>query len=65
MRMDAGRLEPRTLGELPQDEKCAGAGESATSGIEEELGPVAAVEMWPAECEIAADGLGGRTTQWH
>ena len=60
VRVDATRLEPGAVGELAQDQECAGAGERAAAGVQEELGPVAAVEMRPAEREVAAHGLGGR-----
>ena len=59
MRMDATGLEAGTFGELPQDEECARAGQRAAACVQEEVGTVAAVEVWAAEREIAADGLGG------
>ena len=59
VRVDAPRFEPRLLGEPPQDQKRAGARQRATAGVEEQVGPVAPVEVRPTECEIAAHGLDG------
>ena len=59
VRMDAVRVEPGFLGELAEDQEGAGAGEGAAAGVQEELGPVAAVEVRPAAREVAPQGLGG------
>ena len=63
VRMDATGLEAGPFGELPQDEERAGAGQRAAACVQEEVGTVAAVEVWAAEREIAADGLGGRAAE--
>ena len=60
VRVDATRLEPCAFGQLAKDQERAGAGERAAARVEEQLGPVAPVEMGPAEGEVAAHGLGGR-----
>jgi len=57
VRVNALRLEPGFLGESPQDEKCAGAGQRAAARVQEELGPVAAVELGTAEREVAPNRL--------
>ena len=61
--MHAPRLEPGPVGQLAQDQERAGAGERAAAGVEEEVGPVAPVEVRPAEREVAAHGLGGRPAE--
>ena len=48
VRMDPLRVEPGLRREPPDDEKCAGAGERPALGVEEELGPMAPVEVGPA-----------------
>ena len=58
VRMDALRLEAGLLGEPAQDQERAGAGERPALRVEEELGPVAAVEVRPAAGEVAAQRLG-------
>ena len=63
MRMDATGLEAGPFGELPQDEECAGTGQRTAACVQEEVGTVAAVEVWAAEREIAPDGLGGRAPE--
>ena len=45
VRVDALGLEPGLRGEAPQDQERAGAGQAAALGVEEQLGPVAAVEV--------------------
>ena len=45
VRVDAPRLEPGLLCEAAQDQEGAGAGERAALCVEEQLGPVAAVEV--------------------
>ena len=59
----ASRLEAGPIGELPQDEERTGARQGAAAGVQEEVGSVAPVEMRPAECEVAADGLGRRSAE--
>ena len=63
VRMDTARLEAGAVGEFLEDEERAGAGERTAARVEEELRPVAAVEMRAAEGEIAAHGLGGGTAE--
>ena len=63
VRMHPARLEAGAVCELAEDQEGAGTGESATAGVQEELRPVAAIEVRPAEGEVAAHGLGGRATQ--
>ena len=46
--MDAAGLEARDLGELAQDEERARSRQPAAARIQEELGPVAHVEVRPA-----------------
>jgi hypothetical protein len=58
VRMDALRLEPGLLGEPAQDEECPRAGQRAATGVHEEIGPVAAVEVRTPEREVPAHGLG-------
>ena len=60
MRVDALRLEPGFRREAPQDQERAGAGEAASAGVQEQLGPVPPVEERPAAALVAADRLGGR-----
>ena len=57
VRVDAPGLEPGGLGEPAQDQERARAGERAALGVQEELGPVAAVEVGPAAREVAAERL--------
>ena len=63
--MDALGLEPGLLGKSAQDEERARARERAAARVQEEIGPVAAVEMRPAQGEVAARGLGRRASQGH
>jgi hypothetical protein len=63
MGVHACGLQPGAVGELAEDEERAGSGECAAAGVEEELGAVAAIEVRAAEREVAADGLGGRTSE--
>ena len=63
--VDARRLEAGLLGELPQDEERAGAGQRPAAGVQEELGAIAAVEVRAAEREVAADGFGGGPAERH
>src|SRR5262249_26260427 len=50
-------LQAGPLGEAPQDEERASPSQWAAPRIQEELGPVAAVEVGPATREGAAQGL--------
>ena len=50
--MDAPGLEPGPVGELAEDEERPRAGERSAAGIQEELRPVAAVEMGPSEGKV-------------
>src|SRR5215212_393726 len=59
MRVDAFWLEPGLTRQLAQDQERARARERATLGVEEELGAVAAVEMWSAVRQITTQCLGG------
>jgi hypothetical protein len=59
VRVDAPRLEPGCGCEAAQDEECARAGERAALSIQEELVPVAPVEVWPPPGVIAAQGVNG------
>jgi hypothetical protein len=63
--VDATRLETSTVGQLPQDQERAGAGERSSACVQKELWPVATVEMRAAEGEVAANGLGGRAPERH
>ena len=63
VRMHPARLEAGAVCKLAEDQEGTGAGERPTAGVEEELGPVAAIEVRPAEREVAAHGLGGRAAQ--
>ena len=54
MRMDALGLETGRCCEASQDEECAGAREPAALGVQEELGPVALVEVRATAREVAA-----------
>src|SRR6266446_4660878 len=56
MGVDALRLEPGRPGEAAEDEEGARTGQCPALGVEEELGPVAAVEVRPAAREVAAEG---------
>jgi len=64
VRMDASGLEAGTVGELAQDEERAGARERSASRVQEELRPIAAVEVRPPEGEIAAHCLCRGTPEW-
>src|SRR6187551_635967 len=57
VRVHALRLEPGLDGEAAQDEEGARAGERAALGVQEEVGPVALVEIRPPAGEVAAHGL--------
>ena len=53
VRVDAVRLEPCFLGQAAEDEEGARPGQRAALGVEEQLRPVAAVEMGTAPREVA------------
>src|SRR5690348_15300564 len=53
VRVDARRVEAGLLGQLPQDQERAGAGERAALRVQEQLRPVARVEERPAAREVA------------
>src|SRR4029077_6981183 len=59
MGVDALRLEPRLAGQAAQDEEDAGARERAAARIEEQLRPVALVEVRATPREVEAKGLRG------
>jgi hypothetical protein len=59
MRVNAGGVEPRAFRDAAQDQERSGAREGASPGVQEELGPVAAVEVRPAAGQVAAQGRGG------
>ena len=61
--MDALGLEPCLRGQLAQDQERACARQRAAAGVEEQVGPVAAVEVRAAEREVAAHGLGCRAAE--
>ncbi len=65
MGMDATRLEPGPVRELPQDQECSGARQRAAARVQEELRPIPPVEMSAAEGEIAAHCLGRRAPERH
>ena len=58
--VDAAGLEAGLLGEPAQDQEGAGAGQRAALRVQEELGPVAAVEVGAAAREVAAERLDRR-----
>ena len=59
----SGRARPSRRGS--EDEERSGAGERAALRVEEQLGPVAAVEVRAAAREIAAERLGGVAPERH
>src|SRR5712691_8168906 len=65
MGMDASRLQPGLRCEPAQDQEGAGPRERTALGVEEELGPMAAVEVGPAAREVAADRLGAPAADRH
>ena len=65
VRMDATRLEARSVGQLPQDQERTGTCERSTSCVQEELGPVATIEMRTPEREVAPNRLRGRSPERH
>src|SRR3954451_14747489 len=65
MGMDPAGLEACLLGQSPQDQEGADPGEGAALGVQEELGPAAAVEEGPPARHVAAQCLDGGTTDRH
>lgn len=63
MGVDALRLETRLRGELAQDEEGARAGERPSTCVQEELRPVATIEVGASHREVATDGLGRRAPE--
>jgi len=59
----ASGLEARSIRELAEDQERTGARQRTAPGIEEELGPVPAVQVWTAEREVSPHGLRGRTPE--
>src|SRR4051794_10326005 len=59
MRVYALGLEARLAGEAAQDHECSGAGQRAAVRVQEDLRPVALVEVRPAAGEVAAERLDG------
>ena len=55
--VDAPGLEAGLLGEPLQDQERARAGQRAALGVQEQLGPVAAVEVGPAAGQVAPQRL--------
>lgn len=60
VRVHASGLEAGSIRELAEDQERTGAGQRTATGIEEELGPVPAVEVRTAEREVSPHGLRGR-----
>src|SRR5882762_1670557 len=58
MRVDALRLEAGGLRELAQDQEGAGPCERTALGVEEQLGPVAPVQVRAPACQVTAKCLG-------
>ena len=63
VRMDAFGLEPGLLRELAQDQEGSRPGQGAATRVQEQVGPVAPVEMRAAEREVPADRLGCRSAE--
>ena len=63
VRMDARGVEARLGGEAPQDQERAGARQRAALRVQEELGPVARVEVRAAAGEVAPERLDGRASE--
>jgi hypothetical protein len=60
VRVDSLGLEAGFLGQAAKDEEGAGPCERAALGVQEQLGPVPAVEVWTPVGEVSAEGVGGR-----
>jgi hypothetical protein len=65
MGMDAARLETGPIGELAQDEECSGTGQRPAADVQEELGPVPAVEVRPTEREVPTHRFCSRAAERH
>jgi hypothetical protein len=63
VRVDAPRLQAGLPGELAEDEERAGPGQRPAARVEEELRPVTAIEVGATQREVAADGLGRRSSE--
>src|SRR5437588_10918376 len=61
--VDALGLEPRLRREPAQDQEGAAARQGAAACVQEELGPMAAVEVRAPAGEVAAHRLSGRATE--
>src|SRR5438105_1233403 len=57
--VDALRVEPCLRRQLAEDQERSGACQRAAAGIQEELGPVPAVEIGAATREVATKRFGG------
>src|SRR5215210_1388697 len=55
--MDALGLEPRAAGEAAEDQEGAGARERSALRVQEQIGPVALVEVGPSVRQVAAQRL--------
>ena len=58
-------LEAGALGQASKHEEGPGPRERAASGVEEELGSIATVEVGATEGEVSTYGLGSRTAERH
>src|SRR5215218_5291106 len=65
MRVDPRRLEAAFLGEAAQDQECAGTRQRPALGVEEQLVPVALVEVRPAAAQVAPERIGGAAAERH
>ncbi len=58
-------LEAGPVGQLAEDEERAGARECPAARVQEQLRAVPTIEVRTAECEVAANGFGGRPPERH
>ena len=65
VRVDPQRLEARFLGEATENQERAGARQRAAAGVQEELGPRAAVEVGAAHCDVPAERFDRRPAERH
>ena len=63
VRVHPAGLQTGAVGEPPEDEERARAGERAAARIEEQVGAVTPVEVRPADRQVAAQRLGGRPAE--
>src|SRR5512132_2303881 len=63
--VDARRIQPCLFGEAAKDQERSRAREGSAACVEEEVGAVAAIEMRPAEGEVAPYRLGGGPSERH